>query len=92
MSDQKLEDDQSGFPDWKAIACAFASPVFANLLHTWLSAPFSWGIAVFVAFVLYYEAPPRLRGRHRSILGTLLSSASAGLVIAIGAFVSGKST
>jgi hypothetical protein len=73
------DKDQTVLPIWKPFVFGLATPIVVKLLHLWLSEPIAWGIGAFLAFILFYETPPRF-GRPPSFLKALFSSAAAGLV------------
>jgi hypothetical protein len=78
MGNEKTEKDQKQMPLWKGVVLGLATPMFAKLLHLWLSQPLAWGISVFVGFVLFYEMPPKFGPRN--VLKTLFWSAVASLI------------
>lgn len=63
---------------WKGLACGLAAPILSGILGTWLAVPLSWGIAVFLSFMVYHEASPRAGSRR--IIVPVLASAGAALV------------
>jgi hypothetical protein len=73
---------------WKTLAFSLVVPIFIRVLHVWLPEPVSWGLSMFLSFVLYYETPPRLR--VGTFYSALLYSAAGGLMAGIGAYLSGR--
>ena len=82
MNSESIKQNQHPFPLWKGFVFGLATPMFVKVFHLWISAPLSWGISVFLAFVLFYETPPRF-DRPPNLLKTLLWSAAAGGVALI---------